>query len=125
MKRLNVKTFERCNVKALSRSNEKEKAIRTANGFFFLSGTMGSIHLFGSGFVFVLEPHPAKEGDEADGDEYLVEEGSDRWNHREDSVEKVTDEIPEGGPESYHSVRVYATNIERIPGYPQAEKSYF
>ncbi|MFZ7107670.1 MAG: hypothetical protein ACO1HD_13675, partial [Bacteroidota bacterium] len=104
---------------------KKEKAIRTANGFFFLSGTMGSIHLFGSGFVFVLEPHPAKKGDEADGDKYLVEEGSDRWNHREDSVEKVADEIPEGGPESYHSVRVYATNIERIPGYPQAEKSYF
>jgi len=117
---LNVVTLKRYHV-----PTKKEKAIRTANGFFFLSGTMESIHLFRRGFVLVLVPHPGEEGDEADGDQELVEEGSDRRNEREYAGEKTSDEVPEGGPECYHVAFVYGANIERIPGHPQAEKSYF
>jgi hypothetical protein len=106
------------------RYNVKEKAIRYANGFFYRERRK-SIHLLGSGLVLILVPHPGEEGDEADGDEEFVEEGSDRGNEGEEPGEEAADEIPESRPECCHDVRVYAANIERIPGYPQAEKSYF
>jgi hypothetical protein len=109
---------------AFTCTHEKSHS-QIANGFFSLSETTESIHLFRRGFVLVLVPHPGEEGDEADGDQELVEEGSDRRNEREYAGEKTSDEVPEGGPECYHVAFVYGANIERIPGHPQAEKSYF